>query len=449
MSPRIRIGYTDKTCRRKLYYPHDSHLLLCAPAGSGKGVSIIVPALMEYQGSGVCIDPKGENAAICAAELMRQGVNVLKINPYNILPEALGHIPSIGYNPLVSLDPKSHGFGSDCDSLAEAICYRETGENASYFIDSARQAISRVIMEVAKSAPPGKRNLVTVYELFSGPQFYEFCRMACNTGDLLVRGRLGRFIGPKAEENKELSGIVNTARTALGFMGNKAMMQSLKGSNPPFRFSDLRQKRTMVFLILPTKYLQTSSKWFRLVIASAMSSFLAEERGPFSILAVLDEFAQLGALRVMSDIMGIGRGYGLKLFPILQDLNQLRELYPERWETFLANSGAQIFFAPRDITTAEYISKRCGITQVQRPSKSVSQTLFGTEDEIYRLGGGTSINLETRPLYHPHEVANLPGNEMFVFGENIPGVIRAGRKPYWLMPECKSKASPNPYHRKG
>ena len=215
------------------------------------------------------------------------------------------------------------------------------------------------------------------------------------------------------------------------------------------RFADLRQRRTVVFLILPTKYLQTSSKWFRLVIASAISNLLAEERGPFPVLALLDEFAQLGTLKVMSDVMGIGRGYGLKLFPILQDLNQLRELYPERWETFLANSGAQIFFAPRDITTAEYVSKRCGITQVPRSSKSVNQTLFGAEDELYRLGGGTSVGLETRPLYHPHEIAEMPGDEMFVFGENIPGVIRAGRKPYWLMPECRSKASPNPYHRKG
>ena len=217
MTPKIRIGYTDKTCRQKLRYPHDSHLLLCAPAGSGKGVSIIVPALMEYQGSCVCIDPKGENAAVCAAELMRQGVNVSQINPYNILPEALGHIPAIGYNPLVTLDPRSHGFGSDCDSLAEAICYRETGgDNASFFTDSARQAISGVIMQIAKSAPPSKRDLVTAYEIFSGPQFYEFAQMACNTGDLLVRGRLGRFTGPKPDENKELSGIVNTARTALG-----------------------------------------------------------------------------------------------------------------------------------------------------------------------------------------------------------------------------------------
>jgi type IV secretory pathway TraG/TraD family ATPase VirD4 len=72
---------------------------------------------MQYQGSCICIDPKGENAAICAAELMRQGAKDLQINPYNILPEALSHIPSICYNPLVTLNPRSIGSGSDCDAL--------------------------------------------------------------------------------------------------------------------------------------------------------------------------------------------------------------------------------------------------------------------------------------------------------------------------------------------
>jgi hypothetical protein len=115
-------------------------------------------------------------------------------------------------------------------------------------------------MQIAKSAPPSKRNLVTDYKIFSGPQFYVFACMACNTGDLQVRGRLGRFTCAKADENKELSGIVNTSRTVLGFMGNTARFRSLTGNNPPFRFSDLRQKRTVVFLILPTEYLQTSSK---------------------------------------------------------------------------------------------------------------------------------------------------------------------------------------------
>ena len=112
------------------------------------------------------------------------------------------------------------------------------------------------------------------------------------------------------------------------------------------RFADIRNKPSTVFLILPIRYLVACAKWFRLVIAAAMADLLQEKRGPVPVLGMFDEFAQLGAMKIMSDIMGIGRGYGLRIWPVLQDLNQLKELYPERWETFLSNAGRK-FSSPR------------------------------------------------------------------------------------------------------
>ena len=50
--------------------------------------------------------------------------------------------------------------------------------------------------------------------------------------------------------------------------------------------------------------------------------------------------------------------------PVLQDLNQLKALYKERWETFLANAGVVMGFAPSDLTTAEWMSRRSGDTTI-------------------------------------------------------------------------------------
>ena len=163
----------------------------------------------------------------------------------------------------------------------------------------------------------------------------------------MIGGRLGRFATDKAAENRELVSIVSTAITQVNFMGNRAIANSLnpKEGGPVLRFADIRNKPSTVFLILPIRYLVACAKWFRLVIAAAMADLLQEKRGPVPVLGMFDEFAQLGAMKIMSDIMGIGRGYGLRIWPVLQDLNELKELYPERWETFLSNAGAQIFFA--------------------------------------------------------------------------------------------------------
>jgi type IV secretion system protein VirD4 len=137
--------------------------------------------------------------------------------------------------------------------------------------------------------------------------------------------------------------------------------------------------------------------------------------------------------------MGLAAGYGLQLLPVLQNLSQLQELYPQGWETFLANSGFKIFFAPRDKTTSDYLSEMSGITEVRTVSKS-----FGEKPD-----GNLSVNLSfqqhARKYLLPHETRYLGDDEALVFGEGINGVIRAGRRPYFLDPQFKNCFDADPY----
>ena len=52
--------------RRPLRVATDRHALTIAPTRSGKGVGAVIPNLLTYPGSIICIDPKGECAAIAA-----------------------------------------------------------------------------------------------------------------------------------------------------------------------------------------------------------------------------------------------------------------------------------------------------------------------------------------------------------------------------------------------
>ncbi|BCB77872.1 hypothetical protein Pflav_042820 [Phytohabitans flavus] len=40
-------------------YRHDGHLVSFAPTGAGKGVRVIIPNLLHYDGPIITIDPKG------------------------------------------------------------------------------------------------------------------------------------------------------------------------------------------------------------------------------------------------------------------------------------------------------------------------------------------------------------------------------------------------------
>jgi type IV secretory pathway TraG/TraD family ATPase VirD4 len=78
----------------------------------------------------------------------------------------------------------------------------------------------------------------------------------------------------------------------------------------------------------------------------------------------------------------------------------------------------------------------CGEAEIRDVSKSFN-------DEAR---GGISINPRGRRYLLPHEARELRGDEMLVFGEGIPGVIRAGRRPYYRSPEFDGMYEVDPYH---
>src|SRR5271166_86772 len=77
---------------------------------------------------------------------------------------------------------------------------------------------------------------------------------------------------------------------------------------------------------------------------------------------MLDEFFALGHLEIMETVWALTRGYGVQMMPILQSVEQLEKLYPNLHNTFIGMAGAILSFAPNDLPTAEWISKRGGDT---------------------------------------------------------------------------------------
>ena len=437
MKYRIRLGYWDRSCTETLYYPGDSHLMLTAPSGKGKFRDVLAALGMLWPGSLVWIDPKLQAAAVLGRHIAKTH-DVQIQNPFNILPEFVGKFPHAGLNVMDTLDPALPSYTTDCEVVGDGIVVEDSHGPDSHFSLAAKDGWAGIIAALAKHGRPKERNLTVARRIICGAEFFEFCRtIVANTDDDFIRQKLGRFTPPKIEENREILSILSTMITQSSFLGNKAIADNLMEST--FRWRDFKKRPTCLFLGVPARYLGPGSRWFRLVVASAMNELLHEERG-IPLLIVLDEFAQLGRLKVIENAMALGRGYGVRLMPILQDLNQLKGIYGQSWETFLANAGCRIFFGPQDKFTSDYLSSMCGNMEARGVSKSMGE----------RLDGTPSVNLgytqHRRPFLTPEEVRELPGDEMLVLGDGIPGVIRAGRRPYYLCPELKGMHDPDPYH---
>jgi type IV secretion system protein VirD4 len=70
-----------------------------------------------------------------------------------------------------------------------------------------------------------------------------------------------------------------------------------------------------------------------------------------SVLYLLDEFTALANLAPVERAMGLKAGYDVQLWPILQDVHQLRTTYGQRAATFLSKLASSRSSAST-ITTA-------------------------------------------------------------------------------------------------
>ena len=167
-------------------------------------------------------------------------------------------------------------------------------------------------------------------------------------------------------------------------------------------------------------------------------------------------------------------GFGVKLWTILQDLNQLKTIYAGRWETFLGNAGTLIAFGNVDITTLDYLSRRLGETEIIRSLRQTSaqsgegasnQGIGQTLAQIARgqfsgvLGNASESNqssvtsseqqsLQKAALITPDEIARYFARENDVLLVHLAGnhPFRLSRIRYDLDEPFAKRASPSPYH---
>jgi type IV secretion system protein VirD4 len=161
------------------------------------------------------------------------------------------------------------------------------------------------------------------------------------------------------------------------------------------------------------------------------------------VLFLLDEMAQLGTMQPLVKAISLMRGYHMTLWMILQDLGQLKSLYPDNlWQTFLSNSKVQQYFGVTDQETAEYVSKLAGETTIDvtsttegRNTGKSHKNIFDSTDSQGKNTGKT-ITEQIRPLLRPDEVRRLSADEQLIFIQGV-APIWANKLKYYQDEELK------------
>jgi len=442
----LRVGFSPDG-KRPIFYHGVGHLLTVSAARWGKGIFLLIPALLTWANSVVVVDPKMELCAVTGRFRRRFGT-VYVLDPFRMredMPAAVRGLRCVGFNPMAGLDPKSPGFHADCDRIASACVWEENGDG-HHFSVAARQLVSGVIAALISHGDAGDGNLKAVTKYISEGKILEFCREVVKaTNDPYILQKLGRFATDEAKTSKEVTDVIATAITQLSFISG-AVAEHLS-SGAAWRWDDLRTKRgTSVYICVPLNRLDThGEKYFRLVVESLLAALLNIRGGKRSrVLMILDEFAQLGPrMKSIENAMGMAAGAcGLTIWCVLQDISQLMGMFPRTWQTFIQNCGVTMWGRARDNETREIISKLAGVTTVLSPSRSVSIDPRTGEPHV-----NDGMAQHTRPLIHPHEAGALPADRMYLFMEKIDGPVSAKLKPYFKCGGLSGYGD-NPYFQK-
>jgi len=404
------------------------HTAVFAPTGAGKGVSLVIPFLLSCRDSCIVIDPKGENAKISADARRRMGQQVVILDPFGVVTKTPDTL-----NPLATLrndDPLSQ---DDARAIAKEIVVRTGNEPDPIWNDNAESLIQGMIVASlwthTKSlqevrgllSDTGKRN-AALKEMAESPEW----------GGMIAR--LGNQLANL--KDKELAGVLSTANRHTAFLDTLPVADSTKASS--FDPAELMKGKATVYLVLPPQYLKSQAALLRLWVGTLMRACIKngaqEERLTHF---VLDEANSLGQMEALENAVSLGRGYGVRLQFFYQSTGQLETCWRDGLDKTLLGNCTQVYFAVRDLETAEQVSKQLGEStivlksggtntggskQSNSPEPSSSKGESWGESENWQFHG--------RALLKPEEVIALNPRLAVTFAPGVRPICTALTRYY-------------------
>lgn len=399
----------------------ESHAITVARARTGKGAAVLIPNARRWPESLLVIDPKGENVAASweAREAMGQAVHV--IDPFKIadIPDRL----RASFNPLAAIDHDSVSAREDVKVLADGMVRRVNPKNAEWD-NGARDILAGAMAYVMLNNPPEKRTLTAARDMLIQPKeiaddagnliggLYYHAQMMVNAGNGDGLSKLARAAGititDALENGKGMPPqLLDAARRHSEWLDSDPIAAALSASS--FNLAAIKSGKVSVFLVLPAGYVETHGAFLRLFVRSAI--YAMERAGANTkgrCLFLLDEFFQLGRVDEIAKSMGLMPGYGVHLWPFLQDLGQLHELYGAAGsKTFFANADVHMFFGiDQDADACKLVSDRIGPLEPDEISRASPTSTY-----VERAAGPS-------PSATPFDIGRRKGAGPFSAGES-------------------------------
>lgn len=387
----------------------EHHIQLKAPTGAGKGVAIVLPNLLSWNGSAVVNDIKGENFEMTSRFRQAYGHEIYVFNPSS--NERRTH----RWNPLgyLSADPMLQG--KEIQQIA-AMLWPPSEDKGEPWKPGSRNLFAAAVRWLVETKeeptlPKVARFVATLQEAAIKNEILARKEAGAPFSGELVTGFAQYFSMPE----KMRESVRGDFNTGLEVVTNDPLL-SLALSGNDFDLRMLRKRPMTIYVITPGPDLSRLQRIINIFFQQAASfnsetEFGQEPDHRCQLMLLMDEFTSMGDVAAVVDKISYFRSYGIKLVTIYQSESQIEGVYGEhRTATFRENHKTRLAFTPVDREEADRISKSLPATTSYSKSKSGRKT----ERKTY------SENEAARQLMLPDEVMYMPEDEVIVFTPYIP-----------------------------
>jgi type IV secretion system protein VirD4 len=435
-----------------------AHELEFKATGAGKTVGSVIMTLLSWSRSVFCLDLKGgevwlKTAGWRAGNREQRGLGQ---HVYKFEPGATSG-SSVHLNPFDRIRIGTAYEIQDVQNIVELVA--DEGEKPvrgdnRFWVEMAKRLLLGLSLHVKHDADPHNDSLPGVAAMLADPRFddvdglfkhlrkYEHDAShargwrdaeGCPSATHPVVAQIATQM--LAMEARVKANIVAEAQSFLTLYSDPVIAANIASSD--FSLDDLGDGDVSLYFVVHPADKKRLRPLTRLITTQVLLALMRQHEHVDEprVLIMLEEVAELGALDVVATALALGRGYGLKLFLIAQDLSQLETAWGGKSKTIIANCAIRIASAPNDVGTAELLSKMCGTMTVRHTVRNYS----GSRMSALLPHTMTTEHDTQRPLLTPDEVMRLPGPRKTDTGEIVaPGnilVFVSGHPPiYGVQP---------------
>ena len=418
----IIFGTTDDGRLIKIPSNTECNIFVAGMMGSSKTTGVVIPTCLQYGGSILAVDIKGDiyNACHNKRKILRFCPDLTDENGKNIaLENSCSFNPFNGVSKMTTTEKKLY-----ISNIAMTLIPDDGGSDGNYFTSRARKLFIGIVYYLmdkkADITFPEVLHAIIHQRQPNGFNMKNFPKtvfdwvIAISESDCMVAiEQVSSLIG---NNEKNISGAFDSLTTALTPFSNEILDVLLSGKGHCISLKDFEQGSDF-FLQISQKNLDVYSPIFTMIITSLMNSFMDRPdssvyRRNRPILIILDEFPQLTfSYKQMNAVLSTLRSKSVQSMLISQNVSQMAHKFQnDGWRAILGNCNFQLILKSNDALTQKHFSTLFGTRKVLKISNS--------DTDMASMAPKQNLNRtvqETRePIYQPEDFGDL-GRKMCIY----------------------------------